>query len=84
MSKGIQNFKEFILDKFLTFGNNLQSSFSIFDNHVLKTDLENLDILLANPQDKKNFEITIEELKKGNSKSKELLLKNGKKIKVSI
>lgn len=78
------NLNNILKRKIMLFSKQLYSPFTIFDNHIFKTDNENLDILLSNTEDKKNFEYIKDELKKGKIKSKDLKLSNGNIIKVSI
>lgn len=54
-----------------------------FNSLLTKSDDENLNILLENPQDKVKFQKAIDELLKNSNSPREVIL-NGKKIKLSI
>ena len=53
---------------------------------IFKTDIDNdvFDMMLDNKEDVLLFDNTIDELKKSDVKTKEITLKNGRKITVSI
>lgn len=57
--------------------------FKSLDDFVIKSDEENIDILLKNPKDKVKFQHAIDDLLKDNQKSKTLEL-NDKQITISI
>lgn len=57
--------------------------FKSLDDFVIKSDEENIDILLKNPKDKVKFQHAIDELLKDNQKSKTLEI-NDKQITISI
>ncbi len=51
---------------------------------LVKTDDENLDILLENPDDQFKFQQAIEDVLKNKSHSADFELKNGNKVKISL
>jgi hypothetical protein len=57
--------------------------FKSLDDFVIKSDEENIDILLKNPKDKVKFQHAIDDLLKDNQKSKTLEI-NDKQITISI
>ncbi len=57
--------------------------FKSLDDFVIKSDEENIDILLKNPKDKVKFQHAIDELLKDNQKSKTIEI-NDKQITISI
>lgn len=57
--------------------------FKTIDNYVVKSDEENIDLLLKNDRDKNEFEKTIDEMLREGKRSKDITL-NNKNITISI
>lgn len=57
--------------------------FKSVDNYIVKSDDENIELLLKNEEDKAKFQNEIDKLVRENSKSREIVI-NNKSITISI
>lgn len=56
----------------------------IIDKLIIKSDKDNIKILLENDRDRNEYEKAIDELSKGNTKTKHIITSKGKEIVISV